>query len=56
MFEVLTVDEQTISPTPSPPFLVCETALHRKQDGANHSWLDAVLLLFVGVMCITSSW
>lgn len=62
-FEVLTVDEQTISPTPLPPFLVSETALHRKQDGINHAWLwDAVLvLMFVGVMWqaesgITSSW
>lgn len=62
-FEVLTVDEQTISPTPSPPFPFSETAVHRKQDGIDHTWLwDAVfLLMFAGVIWqaesgITSSW
>jgi len=51
-FEVLTVDVQTISPTPSPPLSVSETALHCKQDGIDQAWLwDAVLLLmFAGVM------
>ena len=62
MFEVLTVDEQTISPTPSPLFPVSETGVYRKLDGIDYVLLwDAVLLLiFVGVMwqvesCITSS-
>lgn len=49
---MLTVDEQAISPTPSPPFPVSETAVHGKQDTIDDAWLwvAVLLLMFAGMI------